>query len=178
MFVRCTLQGWLLGDLVEDAELIVSELVTNAVAATGITAPGHTYADLHDLSLIAVQVRVTGDSVFVEVWDDNSDEPTMCPDDESDVPTTLTASDEDGLAEGGRGLLIVRELSKGFGVTTLARNGKIVWAELDAGHEIARVPQMELRPLPAGFRQVMLAPSRQPPQHAMADVALYRHASW
>ncbi len=75
-FVRATLESWLLHRLVDDALVITSELVTNAVNATGITKPNPTYTDLENLSILAVQVRVTGMSLFIEVWDDDPDEPT------------------------------------------------------------------------------------------------------
>lgn len=168
MFVRCTLRSWLLASLLEDAELIVSELVTNAVRVTGMTDPNATYADLANLAIIAVQVRVSGESLFIEVWDADTDQP-------HESPAGEQSGAEGGLAEGGRGLLIVRHLSKRCGVMTLASGGKVVWSELDAGPEIANVPQMDPRPLPRGWRQIMNAPGRQPPQHAQADLALYRN---
>ncbi len=53
--------------------------------------------------------------------------------------------------------------------------GKIIYAELHAGPEIAEVAQMDPRALPYAWRTMMCAPSRQPPQHARADSALYHH---
>ena len=103
-FVRCTLTSWLLPWLVEDAELIVSELVTNAVKATGTTDPNPTYAGLAKLALLAVQVRVTGASVFIEVWDADTDKPR----DRPGEPPVFEAGVEGELAEGGRGLVVVR----------------------------------------------------------------------
>jgi anti-sigma regulatory factor (Ser/Thr protein kinase) len=157
-FVRHTLTSWLLADLVDDAEAIVAELVTNAVQATGSTDPDPTYADLAELALLGVQVRVTGRSLFIEVWDDDREPPT---------PDTDTDPDERG-----RGLPIVRALSVGSGTWTSSRGGKVVWARLDAGPEIATVPQFRPTPLPRGYRRVVFAAARQPSEHALADLAL------
>jgi anti-sigma regulatory factor (Ser/Thr protein kinase) len=160
MFVNHTLMSWLLADLVDDAELIVSELVTNAVNATGITDPDPTYADLAGLALLAVQVRVTRRSLFIEVWDNDSDGAATSP---------PSGKEPD---EGGRGLVIVGALSERHGVTRLLDGGKVVGAALDAGSDIAAVPQIEPQPLPRGFRRVVLSEARQPGQHAQADLAL------
>lgn len=160
MFVNHALTSWLLADLVHDAELIVTELVTNAVNATGITDPDPTYADLESLALLAVQVRVTGGSLFIEVWDNDSDKAATSP---------PGGKDPD---EGGRGLVIVGALSRRHGVSRLLNGGKVVWAALDAGSAIAEVAQIEPQPLPKGFRRVVLSEARQPGQHAQADLAL------
>ncbi len=151
VFVRCTLTSWLLAHLVDDAELIVSELVTNAVKATGTTNPAATYCDLADLAVLAVQVRVRGESLFVEVWDADTDNPAQ-------PPANDGRERADDLAEGGRGLVIVAALSKRYGVAALTTGGKVVWAELDAGPRIAGVPRMDPRPLPRGWRRTTTAP--------------------
>jgi hypothetical protein len=44
-----TLNAWSLGGLSDDAELVTSELVTNAVRATGLTSPEPRWADLGHL---------------------------------------------------------------------------------------------------------------------------------
>ncbi len=137
--VRCTLTSWLLGDLVEAAELIVTELATNAVQATGTTDPCPTYADLEHLAILAVQVRVTGDSLLIEVWDADEDKA-------AEPPPMEAGFVEGDIPERGRGLAIVRALSRRHGVRTLATGGKIVWAEMDAGPRIAAVPQIQ--PIP------------------------------
>lgn len=50
VFVEHTLRAWLLPDgIVNDAKVIVSELVTNSVEATGFAHPKPTYADLQKL---------------------------------------------------------------------------------------------------------------------------------
>ena len=159
VFVKHTLMSWLLPDLVHDAELIVSELVTNSVRATGITDPDPTYADLEDLALLGVQVRVCGESLFIEVWDDDREKPGQ------------SLADID-LDECGRGLVIVAALSKHYGVLWYKGGGKVIWAALDAGPDIAKVPQLRPDPLPRSYRRVVFAESRQPSEHAVADLAL------
>jgi anti-sigma regulatory factor (Ser/Thr protein kinase) len=88
--------------LVEDAELMVSELVTNSLAH----APGWQ---------IVVDIWQAGPCLFLEVWD-RSPRP----------PVRLTP---DELTVNGRGLHIVKELSLGFGCATFS-DGKVVWALL------------------------------------------------
>jgi anti-sigma regulatory factor (Ser/Thr protein kinase) len=88
--------------LVEDAELIVSELVTNCLAhASG--------------GPVVVDVWRAGPCLFLEVWD-RSPRPPVCL-----TPDEFTVN--------GRGLQIVRELSLRFGHATF-RNGKVVWVLL------------------------------------------------
>ncbi|MDI5966850.1 ATP-binding protein [Streptantibioticus silvisoli] len=160
MFVNHTLRCWLLSDLVDDAELIVSELVTNAVKATGTLEPHPAYADLDDLAILGVQVRLMDRSLFVEVWDCDSEKAV-------EPPPTDNATDE-----GGRGLTIVDALSKRYGVARPATGGKIVWAELEAVHDAATVRRMTPASPPRGMRQVPLSPTRCARQYAQADVGL------
>jgi anti-sigma regulatory factor (Ser/Thr protein kinase) len=94
--------------LVEDAELMVSELVTNSLAH----APGWP---------IVVDIWQTGPCLFLEVWD-RSPRPPVC----------LTP---DGLTLNGRGLHIVRELSLRFGYATFS-HGKVVWALLGVMEDV------------------------------------------
>ncbi len=157
MFVNHTLRSWLLAELVDDAELIVSELATNAAKATGTLNPHPTYADLEELAILAVRLRVTGDSLFIEVWDcDRANS--------ADPPPTDKDPDE-----GGRGLRIVAALSKRYGTSTLLAGGKIVWAELDAGHGITTVCQKgrcrRLPPQPQPINTPAPPPPTRPPRH-------------
>lgn len=91
-------------DLVESAELGVSELVTNAV--------------LHARSPITVRVRGTASHPRIEVGD-GSPEPPVPPgmSDEEDVLTTF-----------GRGLAIVARTASSWGAS-IEPSGKIVWFE-------------------------------------------------
>jgi anti-sigma regulatory factor (Ser/Thr protein kinase) len=54
-FVRQRLSQWGLNRLTEDAELVLSELVANAITATGTTNPRPRWGDLQNLALIGVR---------------------------------------------------------------------------------------------------------------------------
>lgn len=108
-FVRRTLQGWQLPDQIDCAELIVSELVTNAVKNSGGTGA-------YPPSEVGVQLRLAGADLYVEVWDRGAGSPVIA------APTLD--------AEGGRGLFLVEAMSRRLGVQRSPVGGKIVWAEL------------------------------------------------
>lgn len=99
--VRGRLLDWDLPDAVEAAELMVSEIVTNAVK----------YGRTHHIGLRLVR---TG-ALLCEVTDD---EP---------APATLLDATADD--ESGRGLVLVSSLAREWGTSTTAR-GKTVWFEL------------------------------------------------
>jgi anti-sigma regulatory factor (Ser/Thr protein kinase) len=87
--------------LCEDLELIVSELVTNAVRAGSGT--------------IGVSIAIDDDRVVARVSDEASGWPEP--------------RDADIYDTGGRGLPLVSAISASWGVR-LSPNGKVVWAEL------------------------------------------------
>jgi hypothetical protein len=91
-------------DLVECAELGVSELVTNAL--------------LHAVPPLTVRVRGTAEHPRVEVHDGSPEPPMM--------PSTGEAEDDDLLLTFGRGLGIVARCSTAWGVD-LEEDGKTVW---------------------------------------------------
>jgi anti-sigma regulatory factor (Ser/Thr protein kinase) len=116
VFVQQTLQEWGLSGLADSAALIASELVTNAVEATGTIDPHPSYADLADLAVVGVQLQVEPHAMRIAV-SDNSDRP----------PAPAAPRDD---AEGGRGLLLVEALSARWGVHRSPVGGKVVWSEL------------------------------------------------
>jgi len=93
---------WGLGSLCEDAQLIVSELMCNAVRHAGT-----------DIDLTIQELE---HGVRLEVSDGSTDQVQ---------PRTATF-----LEEGGRGLQLVNALASDHGVR-LRPGGKTVWAELD-----------------------------------------------
>jgi anti-sigma regulatory factor (Ser/Thr protein kinase) len=103
------LRDWQLRDLSDDAALIVSELVTNAVTASAI---------LPDRPPVSLRLITNGQSLRIEVQDRSPADPR--PDAEG--------SDD---AEHGRGLAVVAALSTRCGADRTARNRKTVWAQLD-----------------------------------------------
>jgi hypothetical protein len=68
------------------------------------------------VTVVLVRVGLVCGSVVIEVWDNSTDAPVL-----NDDPL-------DTDAEGGRGLFLVRELSKDWGCWFPPRGGKWVWA--------------------------------------------------
>jgi anti-sigma regulatory factor (Ser/Thr protein kinase) len=116
LFACRQLSQWGLSQLISDAELVTSELVTNAVNATGTTNPRPRWSELHDLGLIRVRLVVTTDSLVIEVWDRDPNPP---------IPQQPEQADE-----AGRGLLIVGALCRRWHYFFPESGGKAVWAEL------------------------------------------------
>lgn len=99
--VREQLHDWGLARLVDNAERLVSELVTNAVR--------HSHGRPVELRL------VRGETLLCEVDDDDHELPTLL--------------DAEPLAEFGRGLRVVSTLAREWG-TSRTGAGKTVWFEL------------------------------------------------
>lgn len=97
-------------DVTGTAELIVSELVANAVVASG-SVPGDTGA-----LVIRVCLITDGNVLTVEVWDQ--------------APGVPLLLEGDGFAENGRGLRIIDTLTDGaWGCQpAIGQPGKCVWA--------------------------------------------------
>lgn len=114
-FVRHTMQSWGQQQLIDSAELIASELVTNSVKATGKPDGVLRYTDLHDLALIGVELHLDDGAVRIAVQDCSGEQPAR-----------QTVGDD---AEGGRGLFLVEALSVRWDVFPVA-TGKVTWAEL------------------------------------------------
>ena len=106
-FVRETLRATSVD--VDTAMLLVSEVTTNAV--------------LHARTSVTVQVQVTGDVVRVEVTDGSPAVPRI----HSYGPTSAT----------GRGLRLVDQLARSWGVRDDPDGGKVVWFEVGAPSESA-----------------------------------------
>jgi anti-sigma regulatory factor (Ser/Thr protein kinase) len=91
-------------DLIDDATLIVSELVANAI--------------MHARTEMSLTIDSAGSGVRVTVTDTSNVLPRWTP-----ASTTATA---------GRGLLLVQRLSSRWACEPLPAGGKAVWAEIDA----------------------------------------------
>ena len=116
-FIEAHLRKWHLEEMTDTAALVASELVTNAIKATGITEGPADYARLHDVKLARVitRLRLSAPSLFIETWDGGPHPPVpACPGD---------------LDEGGRGLMLVTALTTAWGHYPSA-SGKVVWAEI------------------------------------------------
>jgi anti-sigma regulatory factor (Ser/Thr protein kinase) len=111
LHARHLLWEWGLNGLATDTELLVSELVTNAVKATA------------DQQQDAIRLQLSSDKtcVRVEVWDADP-RPPVPKDDTPDLQE-----------EGGRGLFLVAALSSRWDwYRTREPPGKVIWCELEA----------------------------------------------
>jgi anti-sigma regulatory factor (Ser/Thr protein kinase) len=116
MHARAVLTEWGLHGVTEAAELIVSELVTNAVRAS--THPnGQPRYDGAGLPVVIVRLGSDRVRVRIEIWDGIASAPVterVGPDDES-----------------GRGLMLVQAVCDRWNWQTVPGwPGKVVWAEL------------------------------------------------
>jgi anti-sigma regulatory factor (Ser/Thr protein kinase) len=103
------LHEWGLRGLAEDAALIVSELMTNAVDASAV---------LPDRPPVTLRLLVGERSLLIEVWDQS--------------PLDLEPREADADSECGRGLTVVAALSDRCGWERTGHRRKVVWAELAA----------------------------------------------
>ncbi|MFC8829034.1 ATP-binding protein [Streptomyces sp. NPDC057137] len=116
-FATHTLRWWDATHVMDDTLLVVSELVTNAVTATGPKTTTPTWTDVKAEHILGVQLRVVDMYLYVEVWDRSGE-----------VPGTKHPTAD---AEDGRGLLLVEALTKRWGTSRPPAGGKVVWAELE-----------------------------------------------
>jgi anti-sigma regulatory factor (Ser/Thr protein kinase) len=100
-FVTDCLGRWGLSEQADDVELVVDELVTNAIR--------------HSRGPVTLAIGRRLDRIVVQVQDPSSSPPAP--------------EESDPLAESGRGLLLVEELATDWGTTPIPE-GKRVWAEV------------------------------------------------
>jgi len=129
LHARLVAWEWGLAGQGDDAELLVSELLTNAVAAARAVDP-----------IFPVRLWLLSDTVHLAilVWDANPQ------------PPVRTHIDDE--AESGRGLLLVEAVSQRWGwYTPRDMTGKVVWAltrKLGALCRTLRAEQARVTPLP------------------------------
>lgn len=112
--VQRVLGEWALEEIADPASLLVSELVTNAVQASG----GCSCEDGLRGEIIVLVVALTETGLLLRVWDS------------SPVPPVL--QEPDITSDRGRGLVLVDFLAQAWG-HNLAGGGKVVWCELGVG---------------------------------------------
>jgi anti-sigma regulatory factor (Ser/Thr protein kinase) len=110
LHVRSIAREWGLADQADVSELVVSELVTNAVQASDRLKAR---ADLAIVPVVRISVSSDGESLMLRVWDASPDMPVR----------KDPSLDQDG----GRGLMLVDSLAKEWG-TYYKADGKVVWA--------------------------------------------------
>jgi anti-sigma regulatory factor (Ser/Thr protein kinase) len=114
-FTVRVLGAWHLSHAADTAALLVSELITNAIAHAGgvleLEPPGD--ADAAPV-VLGLSLR---ESLRICVWD------------QSRTPPVRRVAGDD--AESGRGLELVDLLSKEWGCDVLTMGGKLVWTVLD-----------------------------------------------
>jgi DNA-binding response OmpR family regulator len=101
-FLANQCEAWGFDDESGAAQLVMSELVTNALTHGG------THCEM--------RLRYRDNLLRIEVEDDAPGSPDVRPIEPN--------------SEGGRGLIIISLLSEAWGVDTLSMGGKVVWAEL------------------------------------------------
>jgi CheY-like chemotaxis protein/anti-sigma regulatory factor (Ser/Thr protein kinase) len=101
-FVRDTFRSWGVTYAVDDALVVVSELVTNAIT--------------HANSACQLRLSIDHTSVRVEVFDEGVGTPDP-------KPPTATS-------EHGRGLHLINALTAAWGIELIPDDGKVVWAEM------------------------------------------------
>lgn len=109
-FTRTTLDGWEMGPLVDNAVVVVSELLSNALRY-GLTGPRGRTLSPHPVWLGMLR---RGSAVLCAVSDPGGNVPVV--------------KEPDYFAESGRGLHVIDTLSESWGWTTPDHAGKAVWA--------------------------------------------------
>jgi anti-sigma regulatory factor (Ser/Thr protein kinase) len=107
---------WGFQELVDSVEVIVSELVTNALhASEGLIGSRYAGRWAPGVPPVRLWLQAEGKRVVIQVWDGNDK-----------LPIRQTASPS---AEGGRGLLLVESISTSWGsYQAEGSSGKVVWA--------------------------------------------------
>ncbi len=101
----------------QTAELLVSELVTNAVRFSGDPARALSYSERANASLISLSLRHFPEVLLIEVYDTDSNPPIPCD----------TGTD----AENGRGLILIDALAKEWSYFFPPDGGKVVYCFLE-----------------------------------------------
>jgi anti-anti-sigma factor len=101
-FVRSTCVDWHLGQISDDATLLVGELMSNAV--------------VHTCAAPRIRLELRRRLFSVAVYDDE--------------PGTVTMRDPGGSAAGIHGLLLVAQIATAWGCAPTSDCGKVVWATL------------------------------------------------
>ncbi len=116
-FTTATLRGWQLDDVIAEAVLIATELVTNAIRHGGCRAGGG-QAGTGGAEIRQVELA----------WQRDASRLICVVTDGSSSPPVLVPADPD--SESGRGLQVVQAVASSWGWMTLGTAQKAVWAAL------------------------------------------------
>jgi anti-sigma regulatory factor (Ser/Thr protein kinase) len=112
--VRSVAREWGLAELADTAELLASELATNAIRASERL---RTRADLESIPVVRIWLASDQAAIAIHVWDSNDE-----------MPVREDVGPED---ECGRGLMLVESLGQDWGAYR-EQNGKVVWVVIGA----------------------------------------------
>lgn len=107
LHTRLVLGEWQMEHVVADAEILVSELLTNAVKASW---------SLGGVGVVALRLLANQHQLTIAVWDQSPDDPRPRLADES--------------AEHGRGFMVIEALAHRWGYRRVNAQLKVVWCEL------------------------------------------------
>jgi len=114
---KASLKAWQVWpDLIEIAELLVSELVTNAIKTAGLPPAYPANSNLDGVERISLTLRLLPGRLVIEVFDNDPNPP---------LPTDASVD-----AESGRGLMLVQALSKEWGYYFPPAGGETVFCIL------------------------------------------------
>lgn len=124
------LMKWGVAGVAMHAELVVTELVTNAARHTGtldameakkyaVRPQGVAYRQLVDVGTIQLRLSYGPGRLLVEVWDKSAETPV------ERLP--------DFVSENGRGLFVVGAFCERWGWYPTEGGGKVVWGEMVKG---------------------------------------------
>jgi anti-sigma regulatory factor (Ser/Thr protein kinase) len=115
--VRAVAHEWGLAELADTAELLASELTTNALQASERLK---IRADLAIVPFVRIWITSDQTSIMIHVWDASDA-----------MPVRQEAGPGDDC---GRGLMILDALSADWGAYRKAEGGKVVWAMITSAH--------------------------------------------
>ena len=122
LHTKQVLWEWGAQALIDPTELIVSELVTNALhASRGLTASRYAGRSAPEPPPLRLWLHAHQQQIAIQVWDGSDQLPIQW---EADLD-----------AESGRGLLLVASLQRELGlIQTAESSGKMVWAVVHENH--------------------------------------------
>lgn len=116
-FTNATLHAWQLWpETIETAELLVSEMVTNAIRTSILKSEHGLSSRIEQVECISLTLRLLAGRIIIEVFDKDPH------------PPVLAEAEPD--SESGRGLMIVQALSKEWGHFFPPTGGKTVFCVL------------------------------------------------